>query len=72
MRKLGASQAAHATAAATPNPITGNHRELVAELAMRHRLPLIGAFRYLITSGCLVLKQTRPCAEIRFRGRDWA
>src|SRR5262249_7874754 len=36
-----------------PNPITGNHRELIAELAMRHRLPSIGAFRYLVTSGCL-------------------
>jgi putative ABC transport system substrate-binding protein len=37
-----------------PNPITGQHREFIAELAIRHRLPSIGAFRYFATSGCLI------------------
>jgi putative tryptophan/tyrosine transport system substrate-binding protein len=37
-----------------PSPVTGNHRELIAEIAMRHRLPSIGAFRYLAASGCLI------------------
>jgi putative tryptophan/tyrosine transport system substrate-binding protein len=37
-----------------PSPITGNNRKLIAELATHHRLPSIGAFRYLAESGFLV------------------
>ena len=36
-----------------PNPISGTHSPLIAELAIRHRLPTIGAFRYIATSGGL-------------------
>jgi putative ABC transport system substrate-binding protein len=38
---------------ALPNPVTGNNRALVAELAIRSRLPAIGAFRYMAASGVL-------------------
>ena len=36
-----------------PNPISGNNHALVAELAIRHRLPAIAAFRYMAESGIL-------------------
>jgi putative ABC transport system substrate-binding protein len=36
-----------------PNPVTATHRTLIVELAIRHRLPSIGAFRYLVASGGL-------------------
>ncbi len=36
-----------------PNPISGTHSPLIAELALRHRLPTIGAFRYVVVSGAL-------------------
>jgi putative ABC transport system substrate-binding protein len=36
-----------------PNPISGTHSPLIAELAVRHRLPTIGAFRYIAASGGL-------------------
>jgi putative tryptophan/tyrosine transport system substrate-binding protein len=36
-----------------PNPISGTHSPLIAELATRHRLPTIGAFRYVAASGAL-------------------
>jgi putative tryptophan/tyrosine transport system substrate-binding protein len=36
-----------------PNPISGTHSPLIAELAIRHRLPTIGAFRYVAASGAL-------------------
>jgi putative tryptophan/tyrosine transport system substrate-binding protein len=36
-----------------PNPITSTHRTQIAELAVRHRLPTIGAFRYIPASGGL-------------------
>jgi putative ABC transport system substrate-binding protein len=36
-----------------PNPITGTHRGLVAELAIRHRMPSIAAFRNVVASGAL-------------------
>jgi len=37
-----------------PNPVAGTHGALVAELAMRHRLPTIAAFRNVVASGALV------------------
>ena len=37
-----------------PNPISGTHSPLIAELATRHRLPTIGAFRYIAASGGLL------------------
>jgi putative tryptophan/tyrosine transport system substrate-binding protein len=36
-----------------PNPINGPHSPLIAELAIRHRLPTIAAFRYMVVSGAL-------------------
>jgi putative ABC transport system substrate-binding protein len=36
-----------------PSPIAGTHRALVAELAIRHRLPTIAAFRNVVASGAL-------------------
>jgi putative ABC transport system substrate-binding protein len=36
-----------------PNPISGTHSPLIAELATRHRLPTIGAFRYVAADGAL-------------------
>lgn len=36
-----------------PNPIAGAHRALVAELAIRRRLPTIAAFRNAVASGAL-------------------
>jgi putative ABC transport system substrate-binding protein len=35
-------------------PITTTHRELIAALAVRHRLPTASGFRYFVTSGSLV------------------
>jgi putative tryptophan/tyrosine transport system substrate-binding protein len=35
-------------------PITNTHRELIAALAVRHRLPTAYGFRYFVTSGGLV------------------
>jgi ABC-type uncharacterized transport system substrate-binding protein len=39
---------------ALPNPVTYVHRELIADLAIRHRLPAISAFRYMVASGTLM------------------
>jgi len=36
-----------------PNPVASTHRGLVAELAIRHRVPTIAAFRYMAESGAL-------------------
>jgi putative ABC transport system substrate-binding protein len=36
-----------------PNPVTGSHRALIANLAIRHRLPTVAAFRALVASGNL-------------------
>jgi putative tryptophan/tyrosine transport system substrate-binding protein len=36
-----------------PNPISGTHSPLIAELAIRHRLPTIGVFRYVAVDGAL-------------------
>jgi putative ABC transport system substrate-binding protein len=36
-----------------PNPINGPNSPLIAELAIRHRLPTIAAFRYMVVSGAL-------------------
>ena len=52
-----------------PNPIAGTHRALVAELAIRHRLPSVAPFRNLVASGVLasygiyVLSLYRRAAE---------
>src|SRR5258705_13886594 len=35
-------------------PITNTHRELIAALAVRHRLPTAYGFRYFVTSGGLM------------------
>lgn len=37
-----------------PHPVTVGARVLIAELAIRHRLPTIGAFRYIATAGSLL------------------
>ena len=39
---------------ALSGPITNTHRELIAALAVRHRLPTASGFRYFVTSGSLV------------------
>src|SRR5581483_5372510 len=36
-----------------PNPISGTHRALIAETAIRHRLPSIAVFRNMTVSGVL-------------------
>jgi putative ABC transport system substrate-binding protein len=36
-----------------PNPISGMHRALIAEMAIRHRLPSIAVFRNMAASGLL-------------------
>jgi putative tryptophan/tyrosine transport system substrate-binding protein len=36
-----------------PNPVTSINRKLVAELALRHRLPTVAAFQYMVASGAL-------------------
>lgn len=36
-----------------PNPVASTHRGLIAELAVRHRVPTISAFRYMAESGAL-------------------
>jgi putative ABC transport system substrate-binding protein len=38
---------------ALPNPVTGSHRDLIANAALQSRLPSIGAFRYMPVSGTL-------------------
>jgi putative tryptophan/tyrosine transport system substrate-binding protein len=38
---------------ALPNPVTGTHRDLIANLTMHSHLPSIGAFRYMPVSGTL-------------------
>jgi putative tryptophan/tyrosine transport system substrate-binding protein len=38
---------------ALPNPITGAHRELISELAVRNRMPAIGSFSYMAAGGML-------------------
>jgi putative ABC transport system substrate-binding protein len=35
------------------NPITNTHRELIAALAVRHRLPSVYQYRYFVTAGGL-------------------
>jgi putative ABC transport system substrate-binding protein len=37
-----------------PGPVTNSHRELIAALAVRHRLPTANGFRYFVTSGGLM------------------
>jgi len=38
---------------ALPNPVSGAHRELIAELATHHHMPSLGTFSYMATSGML-------------------
>ena len=38
---------------ALPNPISGTHRALIADLAIRHRMPTIAPFRNMVASGVL-------------------
>jgi putative ABC transport system substrate-binding protein len=37
-----------------PNPVAGRHRELIVNLALTHRLPVIAAFRPYAASGLLM------------------
>jgi putative ABC transport system substrate-binding protein len=37
-----------------PHVVTARHRVLIAELALRHRLPAVAAFRFMAMSGCLM------------------
>jgi ABC-type uncharacterized transport system substrate-binding protein len=39
---------------ALPHNMTATYRKLIADLAFRNRLPAIGAFRYMVDSGCLI------------------
>jgi putative ABC transport system substrate-binding protein len=34
-----------------PHPVTAGARALIADLAIRHRMPSVGAFRFMATSG---------------------
>jgi putative ABC transport system substrate-binding protein len=45
---------------ALPNPVSVNHRVLIADLALRHRLPSMGAFRYMATGGGLISYGINP------------
>jgi putative ABC transport system substrate-binding protein len=45
---------------ALPNTVNLNNRALIAELALRHRLPNVGAFRYMATSGGLISYGINP------------
>jgi putative tryptophan/tyrosine transport system substrate-binding protein len=38
---------------ALPNPVTSAHRTLLADAAIRRRLPTVGAFRFMVESGSL-------------------
>ena len=44
----------HGALITMPNPITVSSRSLIAELATRHRLTMIGAIRYMATTGALL------------------
>jgi ABC-type uncharacterized transport system substrate-binding protein len=37
-----------------PHVVTAGHRVLIAELALRHRLPAVAAFHFMAVSGCLM------------------
>src|SRR5258708_7555253 len=39
---------------ALPHVVTAGHRELIARLAIEHRLPSVGAFGFMATSGGLI------------------
>jgi|RhiMetdeSRZDD1v2_1073273.scaffolds.fasta_scaffold20668_8 ABC-type uncharacterized transport system substrate-binding protein len=39
---------------ALPHVVTAGHRELIARLAIEHRLPAVGAFGFMATSGGLI------------------
>lgn len=39
---------------ALPHNMTAQHRDVIADLALRYRLPTLGAFRYMAESGCLI------------------
>jgi putative ABC transport system substrate-binding protein len=38
---------------ALPHVVTAGHRQLIARLALEHRLPSVGAFSFMTQSGCL-------------------
>ena len=50
-----------------PHPVTAGPRALIADLAIRHRMPSVGAFRFMATSGGLIsYGATRPtCFGVR-------
>ena len=37
-----------------PHVVTSGYRELITELALRHRLPVVSVFRFMATSGALL------------------
>jgi putative tryptophan/tyrosine transport system substrate-binding protein len=37
-----------------PNPVTGQHNQVIADLTVRHRIPSISPFRYFADSGGLL------------------
>ena len=41
---------------ALPNPVTSRNRKALAELGIEHKLPTIGAFRYIVANGALAAR----------------
>ncbi len=47
---------------ALPNPVTSGNRKALAELGIEHKLPTIGAFRYIVANGALISYGIDPVA----------
>ena len=47
---------------ALPNPVTSGNRRALAELGIEHKLPTIGAFRYIAVNGALISYGIDPVA----------
>jgi putative ABC transport system substrate-binding protein len=48
-----------------PNPITNLHRELIIALMVRHRLPAVYSYSYLVSDGGLVSYGVDPAGQFR-------
>lgn len=54
VRAIESFSGSHGGVIILPNPVTGGSRKVIADLAIRHRLPTVGAFRYLAANGVLI------------------
>ena len=53
-----------------PHPVTAGPRAMIAQLAIRHRMPSVGAFRFMADSGSLIAYGS-DASDLFWRSADY-